>query len=185
VTAKLWILSHAATTATRAGAFPYDEAIEDGQAAGIAALAGRLPHFDRILTSPARAAMDTALALGLAAEAEAALDDADFGHWRGRTITNILAENPEDVALWRTAPEAAPHGGESIAAVIERVGSWLDGAGLTRNVLAITHAAVMRAVIIHVLAAPPSSFWAIDAGPLTLLELSHDGRRWALRCPPL
>lgn len=182
MTVKLWMLSHGVTAASRAGNFPNGEALEEGQAARIAALAGRLPRFDRVLTSPARAAVETSSALGLGVEVEVALDDGDFGQWRGRAITDVFAETPEGAALWRTTPEAAPHGGESIVDAIGRVGAWLEGAALEKRVLAVTHATVMRAAMVHVLATPPSAFWAIDIEPLSMLEFSHDGRRWALRC---
>jgi broad specificity phosphatase PhoE len=179
------MFSHGATAASRIGAFPNDEGLEDGQAARIAALADRLPRADRILTSPARAAVDTASALGLAAEEEAMLGDLDFGCWRGWSVTELFTKRPEDAALWRNTPEAAPHGGESIARLIVRIGAWLDGLSSEKRVLAVTHGAVMRAALIHVLAAPSSSFWTIDIEPLSALEFSHDGRRWAWRCVPL
>ncbi|WP_146617958.1 histidine phosphatase family protein, partial [Rhodoplanes serenus] len=84
-------------------------------------------------------------------------------------------------AAWRSGPDAAPEGGESLRALLARVGAWLDARMSARKLLAVTHPAVVRAAVVHVLAAPPSSFWQVDAGPLALVDLRHDGRRWALR----
>jgi broad specificity phosphatase PhoE len=47
--------------------------------------------------------------------------------------------------------------------------------------VAVTHAAVIRAVILVVLGADQEAFWRLDIGPLTATELRHDGRRWVLR----
>ena len=78
-------------------------------------------------------------------------------------------------------PLAAPHGGESLAALIERASVWLDRS-LTREgaTLAVTHAAVVRAAIVSALGAGSSAFWRIDVAPLWVARLTgHDGR-WNL-----
>jgi broad specificity phosphatase PhoE len=49
--------------------------------------------------------------------------------------------------------------------------------------IAVTHAAVIRAAVIGVLGAPPQSFWRIDVEPMSLVDLRSDKRRWALRVP--
>ncbi len=49
------------------------------------------------------------------------------------------------------------------------------------HTIAVTHASVIRAAIVHVLGAPLSACRRIDIEPLGVTEFSSDGRRWMLR----
>jgi len=84
LTARLDLLVHGASSATRAARFPDDEALE---AAALEALSGRVRPYGRVLTAPARAARETAATLGLDADIETALRDCDYGRWRGLALT--------------------------------------------------------------------------------------------------
>jgi broad specificity phosphatase PhoE len=181
MTARLDLLAHGATTATRAAFFPDDESLE---ARAVVALEAARPHlrsYDRVLASPARAARETAAALGLDAEVEPSLRDCDYGRWRGCSFADVEAREPEGIAAWLGDLAAAPHGGESLAATIERTGAWLT-LEQRRNgtALAITHASVIRAAIVSALSASAASFWRIDVAPLALLRLSGREGRWNL-----
>ncbi len=110
--------------------------------------------------------------------------DCDFGRWTGRSLEDLASQEPDAVALWLSDPTFAPHGGESIAALVGRIGAWLESGAVRGKVVAITHTAVIRAAVVHVLAAPLASFWRIDAGPLSKIELRRDAVRWALRALP-
>ncbi|HLH90456.1 MAG TPA: histidine phosphatase family protein [Xanthobacteraceae bacterium] len=179
---RLTLICHAATTATRAAAFPADEGIEPAAQALAAALAPRLGRVDRAWVSPARAARETAAALGLDAAPEPALRDCDVGRWTGRRLTDVQAEDAPGVAAWLADAEAAPHGGEPRTAVFARVAGWLAARVTERgHVVAVTHASVMRAAVLAVLDAPASAFWRIDVPPLAIIALGSDGRRWNLR----
>ena len=84
-------------------------------------------------------------------------------------------------------PDAAPHGGESLAAFCARIGRWLDEQAASEGrVAAVTHGEVIKAAVVHALGAPLPAFWRIDATPLAVTELhAHDGR-WTivrLNCP--
>lgn len=183
--ARLILLCHAATAATRANRFPADDSIEPAAAATLPGLAARLPRFDSALCGRERRVRETAAALEVAVEPVAALDDWDLGRWRGRDLAEVSAAELEAFPAWMSDPESAPHGGESLAALLGRVGAWLAGMASARRMLAVTHPAVARAAIVHVLGAPATAFWRIDAGPLALVDLRHDGRRWALRSAAL
>jgi broad specificity phosphatase PhoE len=76
---------------------------------------------------------------------------------------------------------AAPHGGESFADLIERIGAWLTQS-LAREgaTLAVTHAPVVRAAIVNALGASPCGFWRVDVAPLSLARLSGHAGRWNL-----
>jgi broad specificity phosphatase PhoE len=181
---RLTLICHGATAATRSAAFPLDEPIEARAVEQAAALRDRLRRPDRVWTSPALRARQTAAALAFDAIPDPLLRDCDYGRWSGRHLREIQTEEPELIAAWLSDMNAAPHGGESIAALLRRVATWLDqhkddgGHGI-----AITHAAVIRAAFLHAIAAPVASFPHIDIGPLSLIDLRSDGTRWTWRAP--
>jgi broad specificity phosphatase PhoE len=181
MTTRLDLVAHGSSSATRAARFPDDEAIEAASVVALEALSGRLRRYGRVLTAPARAARQTAAALGLDGEVETALRDCDYGRWRGLALKDVAEREPDGFAAWLSDPSAAPHGGESLAALTLRVGAWLahalaqDGA-----TLAVTHASVVRAAIVSALGASSSAFWRIDVPPLSVARLSGRDGRWNL-----
>ncbi len=179
---RVTLICHGATAATRMAAFPLDEPLEPRALEQAAALRDAMPQDARILTSPALRARQTAQALGLHAETEAALRECDFGRWAGQRLKDVQAAEPEAVALWLGDVASAPHGGEALSGVFQRVSAWLDEA-MTRdgNIVAVTHSTIIRTAIVHVLAAPLASFWRVDVEPLSMIELSGRGQRRQLR----
>ncbi len=179
MTARLDLLAHGASAATRGARFPDDDSLEASAAAALEALRGRLRPYVHVLTSPARAARETAHALGFDAEVEMALSDCDYGRWRGLASKAVAEREPGEFAAWLGDPAAAPHGGESVAALIERIGAWLTQAGARESAtLAVTHASVVRAAIVGALGAGSSAFARIDVAPLSLARLSGHAGRW-------
>ena len=179
---RLTLISHAATEATRAAAFPLDEPLEPQGLARAAVLARDMGRVDAAWTSPALRALQTAEALGLDASVDPALADIDVGHWAGKSLADVEASDPVGLGRWMDDPGSAPHGGESIEGLLRRVARWLDtAAGGTGRIVAVTHAAVIRAAIIHAIHAGPTSFWNIDVAPLCRVEFRSDGERWVLR----
>ncbi len=176
-----WI-AHGATPATRRAAFPGDEPLEDKARAKAAGLAGALARADQVLVAPERRARETADALGLAGRIDEALRDCDHGSWAGRSLAEIQVEAPAALAAWLSDPAANPHGGESIADLIRRIGAWLDSPDRGEGrVLALSHPAVMRAAAVHALGANPTAYWRIDVAPLSRLILSRQGGSWRLQ----
>jgi broad specificity phosphatase PhoE len=181
VTTRLKLLCHASTSAVRNSAFPADEPLDSQGQQKLAAVPHRLRHGHRYFTSPALRAVQTAEALGLDATIEAALRDSDYGKWTGLTVDDVQARDPDAVSEWIRDPEAAPHGGESVVALIARVSSWLEAQKAVPGIIvAITHASVIRAAIVCALEAEPRSFWHIDVAPLSLTELGANNGRWTL-----
>jgi broad specificity phosphatase PhoE len=181
MTARLDLLAHGASAATRGAWFPDDDSLEASALGALEALWGRLRPYAHVLTSPARAARETAHALGFDAEVEMALSDCDFGRWRGLASKDVAEREPDAFAAWLGDPAAAPHDGESVAGLIERTGAWLTQA-LPREsaTLAVTHASVVRAAIVNTLGAGSSAFARIDVAPLSLARLSGHAGRWNL-----
>jgi broad specificity phosphatase PhoE len=181
MTTRLKLLCHASTSAVRASAFPADEPLDVQGRQKLAAFPRHLLRGDRCVTSPALRASQTAEALGLEAVIEPALRDCDYGQWTGRSLEEVQAQDPQAVAEWLRDPEAAPHGGESVTALIARVSAWLDAQKtISGTIVAITHASVIRAAIVCALEAGPQSFWHIDVAPLSLTRLSGHRGRWTL-----
>ncbi|SEJ04816.1 histidine phosphatase family protein [Paraburkholderia diazotrophica] len=179
---RLLLISHPATAAQRKGAFPADEPLD---ARGIAEAArfrmsndALLNAVDTALSSPAACALETARALGLDAAIAPDLADIDYGRWRGRRLSELANEKPEALAAWSRDPSAAPHGGESFDALMLRVGRWLDAFDRDGTALAITHAPVIRAALLHVLRAPSDAFSRIEIAPLSIVELQRGERGW-------
>ncbi|NYF89498.1 histidine phosphatase family protein [Tunturiibacter empetritectus] len=181
--ARLSLISHAPTSATRLSAFPSDEPIEEPSIAKLTTINWQPPRAHHILTAPELRTQQTARALNLTATPANELRDLNYGIWQGRTLADLHAEDSASITQWLTDPTAAPHQGESITALITRVGDWLTTltGEDTSHTIAITHPAVIRAAILHTLDAPPQSFWRIDIAPLTLTDLRHNGRTWTLR----
>jgi broad specificity phosphatase PhoE len=181
MTTRLHLLCSASTPSVSSIAFAGEEPLDARGRESLARLSGRLPSCDLTLRSPALCVAQTAEGLGLDARTEPLLRDCDFGHWVGRSLADVQAEAPEAVAEWLHDPRAAPHGGESFADVMTRVGEWMDSllAGQC-SILAITHAIVIRAAIAHALGAGPEAFRHIDVAPLTRAKLSSGGGRWTL-----
>jgi broad specificity phosphatase PhoE len=86
------------------------------------------------------------------------------------------------MVAWLTDPAAAPHGGESIASLIKRTGSWLEEQRDVAHIIAVTHPAVIRGAIVHALQLPLMTFWRFDVAPLSLTDLRFNGRVWSVRC---
>jgi broad specificity phosphatase PhoE len=181
VTTRLSLISHAATPAQRHAAFPEDEPLEPREIAKINALDWKVPTTQRVLSAPERRTQQTAQALGLTATVVTELRDCDYGVWRGRELSELHAQDPEGIATWLADPAANPHGGESIANLIDRVGTWLDQLREGGHTIAITHPAVIRSAVVHILNAPVQSFWRIDIAPLSLTDLRFNGKLWTLR----
>jgi broad specificity phosphatase PhoE len=179
VTRRLLLVRHASTDAVRAAAFGADEPLDASGRVAAAELAARLPRADEVLVSPALRARETASSAGLAAVGEAP-GECDFGTWAGRTLREVAASDEAGVRAWMTDPDAAPHGGEALTALLARVRSWLAfqaSPGRGGTAIAITHAGVVKTAVVCALDAPPPAFWRIDVAPLSITELhAHDGR---------
>jgi broad specificity phosphatase PhoE len=181
MTARLILVAHASTDAVRAASFAADEPLDDMGKTRAAALAGRAPKADRHWASPELRTRQTAEALQLSVQLQPVLRDCDYGTWTGRTFQDVCAQEPDAVATWLRDPVAAPHGGESIAALMQRVEEWLAGEQAHhQQSIVVTHATIIRAAIVHAIEAAPQSFCRIDIAPLSITRLSGINGRWNL-----
>jgi broad specificity phosphatase PhoE len=161
---------------------------DDGRALSAAGLraaqaaAGTLPTAARNFVSPSRRCSQTAKALGLHAVTDRRVAGCGMGRWRGQTLDEVCAAEPESVALWLSDPGRAPHGGETVAQVCARTGEWLaELAEQPGRVVAVAEPDVVRAAVVCALGAPAQSLWRVDVEPLTATEISGRSDRWNLR----
>jgi broad specificity phosphatase PhoE len=178
---QVLLVRHASTAASARRAFPADEPIDGIAQDACARLARELSPSDaHLLCSPSLRCRQTARALGLQPAIEPRLSECDFGSWVGLTLAEV---DPAGAAAWISDPDAAPHGGESVTAFAARVGSWLaEQAAIPDGEpsVAITHAGVIRAAVVHALAAPLRAVWQLDPAPLSITELRVSDGRWTV-----
>lgn len=174
-------MRHAPTSSSRGRVFPDDEPLDADAWVAATRLAEMLPWGSDAICSPALRCRQTASAARLDPRLEPALLECDFGSWSGRTLADVNEADPDAARCWMTDPDARPHGGESLTAFSVRVAGWLDEQASQDGVaVAITHAGVIRAAIVHALAAPTAAFWRIDVSPLTVTELRGGHGVWTL-----
>ncbi|WP_016702755.1 histidine phosphatase family protein [Pseudomonas chlororaphis] len=178
---RLTLICHARTVAQKLACFPLDEPLEMDWQAQTGSRAAAFKRAPRLLSAPEQRARQTATLYGASVETVPALRDCDMGRWQGLSIDDLHREQPEALQTWLADSHSAPHGGESVAQLCERVAAWLAAlSGQPGHVLAVTHPLVIRAALLHVMQCPLASFNAIDVEPLAQVELRFNGR-WRLR----
>ena len=173
---RLTLICHGATRAQKRGHFALDEALETPPSP--LSLAERFKKAPRLLCGPETRARQTATLFGEHATIDDGLRDMDVGHWRGLDINDI---DRDELTTWLTDSASAPHCGESVLQLCERVSQWLENlTAQPGHVLAVTHPSVIRAALLHVMQAPIAMFYLIDVEPLSSTEL-HFNNVWRLR----
>lgn len=191
-TLRVMLVSPALNPALREARFDGDTPLDPAGARAARTAAPHLPAADRYAAGASARCRATARELGIGTPdvLEVAPAGWGLGRWSGLRLDEVAAAEPEAVAAWASDPGAAPHGGESLRGLLDRVGAWLDTAawadgpqaparGVVR-LLAVVEPAVVRAAVTHALTLPPAAFWRLDAGPLTLTTLTGRPGRWNL-----
>src|SRR2546425_6900394 len=105
-----------------------------------------------------------------------------FGGWEGITREELPARFPREAEAWRLTPHlVTPPGGETLAGVAVRVRAVLDRlvadhAGAT--VILVSHAVVVRLLVLGALGLGPERLWSVDASPAGITEIEYLGD-WA------
>ncbi|WP_406452820.1 histidine phosphatase family protein [Streptomyces sp. NBC_01622] len=182
MTSRITLISPALNRSLREARFDDGSPLDPSGRARAESAAGSLGAADRVLVSPTARCRETASALGLAAVPEPELAGLDMGRWRGLTLDEVMAREPDGVMAWLTDPDAAPHGGESVRALCERAAGWLEmAATFEGRTLAVVEQELVRALAVTILGAPGPAFWRLDVPPLTATDLSGQSGRWNLR----
>jgi broad specificity phosphatase PhoE len=133
-------------------------------------------------SGPEPACRQTLGALGGTGDLLPALAGPDLGTWTGRPLADVAAANPAGLHAWLTDPDARPHGGETLAELVGRLGAVLAGhawpAGTSGLVLTPLAA---RAITVAAVGGPAALVLALDVAAAGQLLLSRSGPRWRLQ----
>ncbi|RAU23007.1 histidine phosphatase family protein [Paramagnetospirillum kuznetsovii] len=112
------------------------------------------------------------------------LMEQDFGRWQGRSWSDLEAvKDPDLASFWRDPAGTAPPGGESFAAMIQRVSAALQSlssAQSGRDILAIVHAGTIRAALAQALDLEPATALRFAVHPLSLTRLDFTAEGWRI-----
>jgi probable phosphoglycerate mutase len=138
-----------------------------------------------VFASPRRRTAETAAIIAARVKREvsfaAALDEIDLGVWTGRSFAD-LADDP-DWQRWNEARgNARPPRGESMREAQERALAWLvrrHAEDADSRDVVVSHAEIIRAIIMHYLGMPLEQFWRIHIypGAFSTIVLDEQGGR--------
>jgi broad specificity phosphatase PhoE len=195
-TSRIFLLRHGETEWSRSGRhtsatdLPLTERGEEQARAAGRLLSGR--HFDLVLSSPRRRAMDTARLAGYGSSVaeEPNLVEWDYGAYEGLTGRDIIARVGRPWVLWRDGVEPGDTPGETSDQVHRRVGAVLDRCEPVldrgKDVLLVAHGHSLRALAAVWLGLPAAhgGIFSLATGTVSELGFEH-GRpaivRW--NCP--
>lgn len=147
--------------------------------------------FHRIYSSTSGRAFRTAQIIKgdrpLIIETVEALRELNMGIWSGKTESEVAKLYSEDVANFKHNTEAFRcQAGESFEGLFDRVSAFFDFVveenqtrGEERNILIVTHAITLKAMINVVMGSSVKDFWQapkIDGTSLTIVEIDDDNR---------
>lgn len=179
---RLFLIRHGQTLANRS--FRYigsrDDALSDTgerQVTQLAAALAPLP-IAAVYSSPLQRAHATARALAAPHQLEVQIADelreSDFGAWEGLSRDEVLARSAEDAQLlhaWEHDSTIAPPGGESFAAMQQRVSTFVEQLAAThagQTLALVSHVGPIKVLLATALAVPISASFRIFLDPATI-----------------
>jgi len=179
---RLFVLRHGETESSRERRFTggRDDALSptgQRQAEAVAAALAALP-LHAVYTSPLERARTSAELVAKPHRLPVQLDrrfaEMGFGAWEGLTPDEVA---PDLYARWQTSPHTvAVPGGESLTAVAARVAEGvaaIQAAHPDQTVALVTHAIVVRLIVLEALGLAPARLWSVDASPGGLTEIEY------------
>lgn len=133
-----------------------------------------------VVSSPLGRARETAAlvgsACGLPVEVDARLTEVSYGEWEGRPLAGMPAELS---GRWRSDPSFAPPGGESLAALRERVADCIEallGRAVDGPVVAVSHVSPIKAAVAWTLGTGDEVAWRMFLGLASITRIeAHSG----------
>ncbi len=105
-----------------------------------------------------------------------------FGAWEGLRRDELAVRFPREAEAWRATPHlVTPPGGETLGAVATRVRDVVDrliAAHAGEAAILISHAVVVRLIVLAALGLGPERLWSVDASPGGITEIEYVGD-WA------
>ncbi len=143
-----------------------------------------LPPFDSMSSSPLRRcrefAAEFAAARDLPLHVEHGFRERDFGAWECLTADEVATRFPTQGDPRQNPYDNAPEGGESYPDFRVRVESiWTEWTArlASGHHLLVTHAGIMRALLVHLLGLPPKNLYRLNlpnAGHFTVSLLAGE-----------
>jgi broad specificity phosphatase PhoE len=129
-----------------------------------------------VIASPLRRAQETAAAFGCAVDTDDRWIELDYGDLDGVP----MAEVPEATwAAWRADLNWAPPGGESLAALAQRVRpacQELVEEARDADVVVVTHVSPIKAAVAWALGADDRIVWRMYSAPASITRIAVAGR---------
>ena len=145
------------------------------------ALAAAVPTAARVVSSPLRRAMETAMAFGVDVEIDERWVEVDYGEYDGLPVTEVAAEV---WARWRKDPTFAPPGGESFEQVDARVAAAcqdLIGPAANHDVIVVSHVSPIKAAIAWALGVSGAIAWRMHLDVASISRVAVGPRGSILR----
>ncbi|MCX7796625.1 MAG: alpha-ribazole phosphatase [bacterium] len=106
------------------------------------------------------------------------LRELDFGEWTGISIWEMSRKDPELFKKWQEDPwNVSPPGGETFRDLTERVMRFLESISKKykgENVLVVSHAGPIKAMIFGLLSATGRAYWNIKVSHSTVVIIDKD-----------
>jgi broad specificity phosphatase PhoE len=163
----LVVVRHGRTTANATGLLlgRADPPLDEVGVAQAAALASVVAGARRVVCSPLRRARETAAALGLPVTVDERWVELDYGELDGRPITEV----PPDLwRRWRADVGFTPTGGESLAALGQRVRAAcedLADEATGADVVVVSHVSPIKAAVAWALGVGDELAWRLHVAP--------------------
>ena len=181
---RLFVLRHGETESSRARRFTGARDVgltALGQRQAEAAAAVLPTPIHAIYAGPLERARTSAEAIAkphqLPVRLESRFTEMRFGAWEGLTRDEAAAMTPALYDAWRRAPgSVTPPDGEPLTSVAARVANAiadLQSAHLDQTVVLVTHAIVIRLIVLGALGLDPDRLWSVDASPGGLSEIEY------------
>lgn len=183
LSAVLILLRHGRTPANEAGLLQgrLNQDLDDRgrrQAVDAAAyIAGLVDSIDVVVASPLKRAQQTAEAFGLPVETDERFVEMAYGIYEGTPY----AEVPSEIwQTWRNDHSFVPEGGESLAALDERVReacSDLVERAAHENIVVVSHVSPMKSAVAWALGVDIGISWNCHLDHAAICRIAISGRR--------
>src|SRR5690348_1444231 len=115
---RLTLLAPAPTEAQRLYRFAADEPIVPMPTSTGQRIRASIGPIDLAACGPERRCLQTLATLDIAGRPTEALEAWSAGAWSGRTLEWVAEHDAEGLRAWHADPDAAPHGGETLNALL-------------------------------------------------------------------
>ena len=141
------------------------------------ALRDAVAGASRVVCSPLLRARQTAESLGLPVTVDERWIEVDYGVYDGHRLADVPSEM---WAAWRSDLSFAPEGGESLAAVGERVAAACESLAeeaRASDVVVVTHVSPLKAAVLWALGAGDRAVWRlfVDVASVSRIAITERG----------